>query len=91
MFLQYYNMERKEWIKKLKPYWSEYIKLDNEFFKKVSELEERMRKETNEKNIEFAYAKFGGGLELYFGIGFSKDGKTREPSLIHEGELEDNE
>lgn len=81
-------MNKKEWIKKLRPYWKEYRKIESEFFKKVDKLEERMRKELNNENLEFAYAKFGGGIDLYFGIGFERIKKSKL-SLIHDLDLEE--
>ena len=83
------NEEAKlKWIKKLRPYWLEYLNLQEEFDKNIAELEERMRKECGEDNLEFAYDKMGFGDMRYFGIGFQRDGKPREPNLIHDTELE---
>ena len=81
-------VSKKEWIKRLTPYWKEYQKAETEFFKKVNEIETRMRTEQKEPNLEFAYPKMAGGIELYFGIGFQLDGKNRSPNLIHDDELE---
>jgi hypothetical protein len=81
-------MNKKEWVEKLKPYWKKYEKIEEDFHSRVNRLEERMRKECGEPNLEFACAKMMGGLELYFGIGFLRDFNERKPNLIDASELE---
>ena len=82
-------MKKEEWIKKLKPYWKEYIKIEKDFFDKVNKLEERMRKECKNENLEFAYDKMGFSTRTYFGIGFDNLSRMKKPYLIHDTELED--
>jgi hypothetical protein len=84
-------MKKNEWIKKLKPYWREYLKIEEDFHRRVRKLEDQMVKECKEPNIEFAYNKMCGGIELYFGVGFDRNFKKHElklPDLIHGGDLE---
>jgi hypothetical protein len=82
-------VSREEWVKRLKPYWEEYKKAEIEFFKKVNEIENRMRKEQKNKNLELAYPRLMGGIELYFGIGFEADFKAHPPGLIHDSDFDE--
>jgi len=79
----------KDNITKLKPYWQRYQEIESSFFKRVRALEELMRSELGDERLEFAYAKFGGGIELYFGIGYENLGPETKEKLIHGHELEE--
>ena len=78
---EYKYRKTKELIKKLKPYWKEYQKLDNLHRNLVYELEKKMEKETGIKGIEFFFCD-----NECAGIGNAE----RTMELIHgHGELED--
>ena len=72
-------------IDKLKEYWAKYVEIESDFFKKVAELEENMRKELKDEGLEFAYSKLSG-LELFFGIGYNRV-KNSGKRMIHDSEL----
>lgn len=82
-------MNKKQWIKKLKPYWKAYAKIEDEFHLKVKTLNEKMRKDLKNEDVEFAYNKMGGGLDLYFGIGFGRRERKNVPALLQCSDLED--
>ena len=51
-----------ELIKKLQPYWKEYIVIEDEFLNKVSELEAKMEKEVGIEGIYFHRCDSGTGI-----------------------------
>ena len=80
-------MNKKQWIKKLKPYWNEYLKIENTFNEQVEALEKRMREKTKDEDIEFAYNKMGG-IELFFGIGFGRLSEPKRKPLLQARDFE---
>jgi len=77
-------MKKKEWIKKLKPFWKEYRKLQAKHNKALIALEQKMKKAVGDEDIEFAYVD-----GECFGIGFGVfNPKNTKIGVFHEGELE---
>ena len=79
------NRERREYIRKLKPYWTRRNQLCSEFSKKERELEEEMNGEL----------KTPAGLEFIYidgncvGIGAENYNDRKKFPLIHDSELEE--
>lgn len=72
----------KKLIKQLKPYWKEVRKLESKFYKQLYKLQDKMRKETNIKGLEFFYCD---GENV--GIG----NESRDMELIYDHELIEDE
>ncbi len=61
--------EKKKWIKKLSPYWKEYLKAESEHSKKIIKLERNMNEKVKPfKKLSFFYVEgecVGIGAENY--------------------------
>lgn len=74
---------KKELIKKLKPFWNRYEKLQSKFLTKTEELENEMNKNLKLK-IKLEFFHVDGEV---VGIGAENYSKRKKFPLIDEGEL----
>lgn len=74
------HMNKKQLIKKLRPYWVKLEKAESRFFKKVRNIEKEMQEDFNEKEIEFFWVDGEPA-----GIGTPSHPKKMK--LIHDSEL----
>lgn len=79
------NIQKRELIKKLKPFWREYWKISSDFNNKRNELEKKMNKKVNlDIDLEFFYCD-----GECCGIGAGNFSDREKFPLIHDTELFD--
>ncbi len=77
--------EKKEWIKKLQPYWNKLLKVQTEFSEKIFAIEKRMNNELNPiKELSFFYVD-----GECVGIGAESYSERDEFPLIHDSDFDD--
>lgn len=75
--------EKKQWIKKLSPYWKEYLRVESEHYKKISKLEKKMNDEVKPfKKLSFFYVD-----GECVGIGAENYSDRENFPLIHDSEF----
>lgn len=73
--------ERKEWIEKLKPYWWSFKTMEDEYWRNINNLEDKMSKDLGER-LEFF--RVDGGV---CGIGHSEINKRKKFPLFQAEKL----